>query len=259
VRKLALFGFTIVLAAFSAPRPIHAQVQQPSVVIRDGGTREVLESIFIPPIPPAPFSLTLDTEWTRPMANGGTYTLVNERHILRDSAGRIYEERWLLVPKGGKMKSEMNMIQVADPVQHTLYNCFTAERQCNLLRYSGSSTASYKPSLATSGPLPDGNGFRTNENLGASTVAGMDTTGYRETTTLNPGVYGNDQPMVTTREFWYSAALRINLLSTLDSPQSGRQKFTVTQVSTSEPEPQWFQIPEGYKVVDKRTTAPAQE
>ncbi len=46
------------------------------------GIRQVLERIFIPPKPKCSFTLTLATEWTRPLGNGGTYTLVNERHIL---------------------------------------------------------------------------------------------------------------------------------------------------------------------------------
>ncbi len=76
----------------------------------DGGAREVLVSIFIPPKPNAPFFMALDTEWTRPLGNGGTYTLVNERQIARDSAGRVYQERWLLVPKNGKVESTINRI-----------------------------------------------------------------------------------------------------------------------------------------------------
>jgi len=61
-------------------------------VVTDGSGQEILESIFVPPIAHAPFSLTLATEWTRPLNNGGTYTLVNSRSIKRDGTGRIYEE-----------------------------------------------------------------------------------------------------------------------------------------------------------------------
>ena len=76
-----------------------------------------------------------------------------------------------------------------------------------------------------------------------SSLVGFDTVGYRETTTLNPGVFGNDQPMVTTREFWYSPQLGINLISKVDSPQAGKQTFTVTVISAAEPDPQLFTIP----------------
>ena len=77
--------------------------------------------------------------------------------------------------------------------------------------------------------------------------------GTRETTTINAGVNGNDQPMVTRREFWYSPQLQINLRSIVETPQLGKQMFTVTEVNPSEPDARLFQLPEGYPVVDQRT------
>ena len=77
-----------------------------------------------------------------------------------------------------------------------------------------------------------------------------------DTTTLNPGVLGNDLPMSIIREFRYSSELGINLTSTLNNPQSGRQTFTVTEISTSDPDPAFFQVPSGYKIVDHRKPAP---
>jgi hypothetical protein len=261
------FGLAVVLSAAGsmllaqsllAQDPLAQRPAPATAAIPDGGVRETLESIFIPPKPNAPFSLTLDTEWTRAFGNGGTYTLVNERHIARDTAGRIYEERWYLVPKNGKRESTMNYIQIGDPTRHTLYNCQVELKRCYLLTYTGSVAADYQPPVRASGPLPEGNGFHTHEDLGTNSLDGFDTSGYRETTTLNAGVFGNDQPMVTTREFWYAPQLGINLLSKVDSPQAGKQTFTVTEISSAEPDPQLFTIPAGFEVVDQRKTQPPQ-
>jgi hypothetical protein len=63
---------------------------------------------------------------------------------------------------------------------------------------------------------------------------------------------GNDQPMVSSREFWYSPRLAVNLISTVDDPQSGKQVFTVKDLSTSEPELSFFEVPGDYKVVDRQ-------
>jgi hypothetical protein len=249
VRLVAPLSLLLTVSAFATAQ---APGTQPIRRVPDGGTRGVMESIFIPPKPGAPFTLVLDTEWSRPMANGGTFTMVNERRIARDSKGRIYEERWLLVPRGGKQKSEMNVRQIADPELHILYNCWTAIKECRVLNYSDTTSGNYDPPIGASGPLPDGSGFSTHEDLGVSTTVGIDTHGYRDTLTINQGVMGNDRPMVSTRESWYSPQLSINLLSIVDSPQSGRQVFTVKELSTSEPELGLFEIPEGYKVVDHR-------
>ena len=221
----------------------------------DGGAYGPMQSIFIPPKAGAPFSLTLATEWTRPMDNGGSFTLVNERHIVRDSRGRIYQERWILVPKGGKVKSQMNVFQITDPELHTWFNCEVGTKVCELLEYRLTTTENYQPPIGPSGPLPNGNGFRTHEDLGVADTLGVNTHGYRETLTINEGMMGNDRPMVNLREFWYSPHLGLNLVSIVDEPQSGKQVFRVTELSTSEPDPSYFLVPAGYTVVDHRKEA----
>src|SRR3984885_12172561 len=146
----------------------------------DGGARgEVLESIVIPPKANAPFSLLLQTEWVRTLPDGGTITTENQRRIARDATGRIYEERWFLVPKNGKVKSEMTTIQISDPNAHTLYNCFMLDgmNQCELSGYSPSTSAVSNFQGSSTGKLPDEAGFIVNEDLGKQLVAGLETTG----------------------------------------------------------------------------------
>ena len=247
--SISLAGcLTLPAVLFIFGSSLSAQTGQTVIGTHDGGTSELLESIFIPPKPNVPFSLTLETEWTRPMANGGTFTLANKRRIMRDSAGHVYQERWYLVPKGGKIESTMNYIQIADPYEHVGYSCEVASKTCFTEPYNRSASANYQPAVGKSGALPNGQGSRTVEDLGKKDIEGLETIGFRETTTVNPGVFGNDQPMIIIREFWYSPQLGINLISLLDSPQSGKQQFTVTHVSTAEPDPHFFTLPEGYSV-----------
>jgi hypothetical protein len=249
IRRLLLLILTTLtfVSLASAQDP----TQQPFVQVPDGGTNGRMESIFIPPKAGAPFSLTLVTEWSRPLENGGTFTVTNERGIMRDSSGRIYQERWILVPKGSKIKSHMDVFQITDPEQHTWYNCITATKVCDLYRYRLTTQDEFQPAIGTSGPLPNGDGFRQHEDLGLSSTQGENTHGYRETTTINTGVMGNDRPIIATREFWYSPRLAFNLISTVDSPQSGKQVFTVKDLSTSEPEPNFFEVPTDYKIVSR--------
>lgn len=245
----------LVLSLLLIAPPLAGQTQQATGTVPDGGGGGRMESIFVPPVAGAPFALVLHTEWSRPLSSGGSYTLVNQRRIARDGNGRLYEERWQLVPKGGDQVSTKDVIQIADPNKHTLYNCFTGPKLCELHAYSGSAQETYKPFLYPTGPLPNGKGFHQHEDLGVATTAGVDTTGYRETTTINPGVAGNDRPMITTREFWYSPQLQFNVMSIVDTPQTGKQVFTVTDLVTSEPDPSLFELPAGFKVADRREGA----
>jgi hypothetical protein len=44
------------------------------------------------------------------------------------------------------------------------------------------------------------------------------------------------------------------MVSTVDDPQDAKQVFTVTELTTLEPDPKLFEVPEGYKVIDRRKT-----
>lgn len=223
--------------------------------VQDGGVRQVLESIVIPPIPDAPFAATLDTEWVRFAPDGGTITFVNERHVARDGHGRIYEERWALVPKfhpNGEIPSKMTWIQIADPKLHTLYNCSVDKHVCDLVTYDPS-----KDLIAAQPRIPPltgtiERGATTVEDLGTRNIAGVETVGIRETYRIEVGSMGNDQPMSSVKEEWHSQALGINLLSVRSGPMVGKQTFTITELNASEPDPLMFELPSGYRVSDQR-------
>jgi hypothetical protein len=225
----------------------------------DGGARgEVLESIVIPPKANAPFSLLLQTEWVRTLPDGGTITSENQRRIARDTSGRIYQERWYLVPKNGKLKSEMTTIQISDANAHTLYNCFmlAGKNQCVLSGYSPSTTAVYNFQGPSTGKLPNDAGSVIHEDLGKQLIAGTETSGTRTSVIYNPNVFGNDRKVTIEREFWYSPKLGINLISKQSDPRIGTQTFTATQLILSEPDPKLFDLPDGFKVVDRRQSLP---
>lgn len=181
-------------------------------------------------------------------------TAVNERRIARDAKGRVYEERWYLVPKGGKAKSRMNWIQIADPKQLTLYNCSIEKEICDLLLFDPTHALS---ALSAHHKTPSGSQTLSDrsvtwEDLGKRNIAGIDTVGTRETTTMFSGTMGNDQPLVYLNESWHSDALGINLLSIRSSPFFGKQTFTITELAAGEPDQQLFELPAGFKVNDQR-------
>jgi len=256
MRATTLVLLSAVLVPFGVRAQTESQPLDKQVHVQDGGTRVMLESIAVPPMANAPFTLTLQTEWVRSLDGGGTITLVNERRIARDILGRIYEERWMLVPKNGRAKSHMTTIQIADPTNHTLYNCFfDGPHICALTTYSETTSTVYKVDGPPTGPLPNDTGYATREDLGHEFIAGVDTVGTRESVVYNPGVFGNDEKVTVSREYWNAAQLGIDLLSKRSDFQSGTQTFTVTNLDLAEPASQLFELPEGFKVSDRRTTA----
>jgi hypothetical protein len=223
----------------------------------DGGTREVLVSILIPSLPNAPFAGTVATDWMRTLGDGTTITLANRRAIARDKSGRIFQERRLLVPTDGKHESVVTQIEISDPVAHELHICKPDQHVCQLEVFF---PPEFVPPLgAASAPkTPGGPAF---EDLGRQSIEGLETVGTRITTVIATGTIGNDNPLLVKREYWYSAQLGVNLLSTLQDPRVGTQKFQVIDISLGDPDSKLFRVPVGSQVIDLRktsTTSPAQ-
>jgi hypothetical protein len=97
--------------------------------------------------------------------------------------------------------------------------------------------------------------FLAREDLGENTINGMRVVGTRETTTINAGVVGNENALVSSREFWYSAAIQTNLPVTRIDPREGKQIIALIDLSLAEPDPHTVEVPEGYTVLDQRTPA----
>jgi hypothetical protein len=246
--KLALS----LLLAVSLMLPIPPSVAQAPPESRrppDGGTRQVLVSILIPSVPNAPFSATVVTEWIRQLADGSTITLGNRRAIARDKAGRIFQERRLLVPNDGKQESIVTQIEISDPVAHDLYICVPQEHVCQVEVFSPPEFIhSGEPAnFATRRP-----GSPTLEDLGKQSRAGLETEGTRETTVIESGAIGNDTPIMVRREYWYSPQLSVNIISKLQDPRVGTQSFEVSDIVLGEPDAQLFKVPGNSKVIDLR-------
>ena len=220
----------------------------------DNHGQELLESLSVPPVANAPFSLTLATEWSHPMGNGGSVTVVNTRPFKRDRAGRLYQERWLLSPRNTSIRSTMSWIQIADPIERTLLQCNARTRICELFTWNmrkSEITVPHPESIAA-GTVRSQHSERRHEDLGRQSFAGLPTHAYRDTYTLDANTMGNDLPLVTVREYRFSPELGFNLYSLLDTPRIGHQTFTVTEITTTEPDPAFFKAPAGYSVLDHR-------
>jgi len=243
-------GFRAFLIGFAALCIPTAVAQTPEEVRHapDGGTRVMIVSIFIPPLANAPFTATVNTEWTRHLENGTTVTTKNHRAIARDSAGRIFEERRYLAPDGDQHQTSIRQLEFSDPSSHELYICDPAGHVCELRDYLRS--RSMVPAAAGESDTR-ANGVK-REDLGHDVIGGLDTIGTRETTTIAPSTIGNDRPLAIVKEFWYSPQLGVNLVVNRVDPRSGTENFRVTDINLGEPDPKLFERPSDFSVVDAR-------
>jgi hypothetical protein len=167
---------------------------------------------------------------------------------VRDSTGRIYQERRRLIPKDSQAEPDLERIEISDPSTHKKYFCRPAVHLCRLADYSGPEAASAQPV----GVGEDMYGTLTREDLGKTSVNGVDAVGTRETRTLNPGAIGNDRVISIVKEIWYSPQLGINVSVKRVDPRHGTQVINVTDIAQGEPDPRLFVVPPGYTVVNQR-------
>jgi hypothetical protein len=227
MKHLALLVSASVLVSLSC----FAQLSEEGMHAPDGGTIEQFNSILLPPLPHAPFSSTVTAEWTKVLEDGSTLIVQNHRLVVRDSAGRIYQERRRLVPKDSQEEPELQRIEISDPFTHKKYFCRPAIHVCSVEDYTGPETASRQPV----GAQEDSFGTLTREDLGKTFVNGVEAVGTRETRTLNPGAIGNDRLIAIVKEIWYSPQLGINVSVKRVDPRHGTQVINVTEISVAEP------------------------
>jgi hypothetical protein len=218
----------------------------------DGGTRVHVGGIEILLTAGNPFSGRDSIDWTRHLEDGTLQTVHLDAKLARDNQGRVYRERRSFVPANAGVpagqESKLKDIIILDPVARTRTSCNVAARHCDVTRYRRPSAFRPPPD----GSFDAGARYLTRESLGTDVIDGLSVVGTRETVTVNAGVVGNSQPLVSTKEFWYSADLGINLAVTRKDPREGTQVIHVVDLSRTEPDPTMFQVPAGYAVQDHR-------
>lgn len=225
----------------------HAYAQNQVAHAPDGGAYQRIMSILIPPKPNAPFTATVTTHWTRSNADGSKIVVQNRRAIIRDGAGRILQERRTFVPINGGSESKVFSFDIEDPTMHQRYSCNPYRKSCELSGYDVSAEpveGNEKTAQTT-----------TVQDLGTSSIGGLEVVGSRETRTIKAGTIGNDRDIAVSKEFWYSSQLGVNLRVKRDDPRFGVQDFEVGDIKLGEPDAKMFEVPAGYRVIDLRKPA----
>ena len=202
----------------------------------------------------APFS-TVIVEQTQQTLNDGTnISREYEETVMRDSRGRIYRARKIIrpqhigpVPNAAPVPEHppMMIITITDPVRHVQYFC-SPVRICRKSAYRQPPTLR-RPFANDRKKMPD----VTVDDLGPSTVSGIEVRGARITRVVPEGSAGNDRPFTTSEEVWYSKALDADVEVKRTDPRMGTRTTTMTEVSLREPDPSYFQVPAGYRVEDR--------
>ena len=92
------------------------------------------------------------------------------------------------------------------------------------------------------------------EDLGTQVIDGVSVHGSRITTVIPTGAQGNDGPITTTRDSWYSPDLNMVIQTVSNDPRSGTQTTGIANLSRAEPDPGLFMIPPDYTIIDENSS-----
>jgi len=250
MRSHALLALCLLLT-----RPLAAQESNAPSRGPDGETRYLVEGIKVLPLAGKPFSGRSTTEWTRTLEDGTVVTTRLYAMVARDSQGRIYREKRKFVPSNSDQQSRLTAVLIFDPLTHTRTECNLRARHCSVTGYHAPPSFTLRPV----GPFDDGKRLLARESLGSDVIDGIEVTGMRETISISAGAVGNSQPLVSTREFWYSPDLQVNLAVIRKDPREGTEEIRVHEVSRSEPDPSLFRVPANFVVKGEHGAAKAED
>ena len=92
----------------------------------------------------------------------------------------------------------------------------------------------------------------TTASLGEKEFSGVRAEGKSTTHTIPAGKIGNRNPIVVTRETWYSPELKVTVYSRRSDPRHGETVFRLANIRRGEPAADLFKVPEEYADRDRR-------
>ncbi len=227
----------------------------------------------------APYSATAITEYTQTLADGNQIMQKNEATYYRDREGRIrIDQKLKTIGKWTAVGDPPRIITIWDPVASRYYSLDPGKQTALIdpIRPPKTITvpAGPKPPFPFSGPsdhpkspgpsisnktksdpvTTDSLNRRKKESLGTKTIEGVSADGTRTTRIIPTGEIGNVRPIEIVDESWYSPELQMLLLTRHNDPRSGETIYRLTNINRRDPEPALFEIPAGYRILDK--TAP---
>ncbi|MCA2967956.1 MAG: hypothetical protein INH43_05520 [Acidobacteriaceae bacterium] len=213
----------------------------------------------------APFSGEFVTESMQQLADGNRITSKRSEVYARDAEGRTRREMGpvtfihdpvakvdLILENQKKTARKITMPDLPTPPagQNVLFLSTMAPPP-------GGPPPDVIKFVRTEGAAGDPAPFATKtEPLGKRMIEGTEAEGTRTTVTVPAGAVGNDLPLVTVSERWFSAELKTVVLSTRKDPRAGETTYRLTSLRKGEPSPHLFQLPPDFTLTAAGSNGP---
>ncbi|MGE5648064.1 MAG: hypothetical protein ACM336_19990 [Acidobacteriota bacterium] len=200
----------------------------------------------------APYSAQVITEHTQTLADGNTIRNKQTGNFYRDSEGRTRREQPLgpigLLPAPPMGTSP---VFINDPVAGVSYVLNSSDKTAQKMPMP-----KFEEGAIATAPRPAFVSVKrsahqvTNEPLGTKVIEGVSAEGTRTVVTIAAGEIGNEKPIQTVSERWYSPQLQTVVMSHSSDPRMGETIYRLTNISLTEPAAALFQVPADYTVTE---------
>ncbi|HEY2169731.1 MAG TPA: hypothetical protein VGJ30_08910 [Candidatus Angelobacter sp.] len=199
----------------------------------------------------APFSADVVSQSTQVLADGTPVTRETHGKMFRDSTGRTRSETELQSSVAGVVARRF--VTIVDPMQRTSIVLDATAKSATVFHLpAAAAVIANKVSLAAATQAgrarirqltPPGS-----DDLGSMMMEGFAVTGTRAGASAASAAKGGLPTVVT--ESWFSKELKVDLLVTRQKPQSSSQTTKLTNITPGEPDPNLFQLPADYTILD---------
>ena len=289
---IAIASGVLALSAAAQDMPLQTNVQMDKMKMEleqltaEARVMSIGGGVMGPAVKGAPYSADEVRESTQVLGDGTTIHNESKVTVYRDGEGRVRREtpneisiwdpsagtNYVLNPKtmtarkmslnfvlkstagpnGGEMKTfslsyntikdpEPHMVVMSDEHNAVISGGVVSERA--VARATGPGQAMLKVERRQRGKV---------DSLGTQTMEGVKAEGERVTSTIEAGAIGNDRPIQTVTERWYSAELQTNIMTKRTDPRMGDEVFRLTNIHRGEPSPVLFEVPPGYTIVNQK-------
>jgi hypothetical protein len=225
-----------------------------------------------------PYSAEAVTEVVQALADGNRIVKQQKAQVARDSKGRTRREQGFGVfgplvngPKGA------GHVQISDPESRTTIMLDVENRIAHVLpapsfrvaQKIGAAAVDIQnfevavPPPAPGAPHAGVRVYSTRkivggapseapavEQLGVQFMEGVAAEGTRTTVTIPAGEIGNELPINIVSERWFSAELKVLVLSRQSDPRFGETTYRLTNIVKVEPPAEHFEVPSNFKVFE---------
>ncbi len=218
-----------------------------------------------PVVKKAPYSAEAVNETVQQLADGNRIVRKSVSQLARDSEGRTrrLDRIEAIGPWAGGKPHETILID--DPNTHTNWILDPARKVANkivLPAMDGHVKAAVAGEVMVSAPgnnvmftrrlaPADAEARRKNyqqEALGKRVIEGVEAEGTKTTISVPAGEVGNELPIQTVSERWFSPELQVVVLSKRSDPRFGETTYKLTNIQRSEPSRTLFEVPADYTI-----------